>query len=161
MLFKDYINEKLQITKMKLPDRTSKYKLNWNDKKEHQLFDRLKSRTDLKRKEVVNVIVTAIDKADLIEGPYVLNLTKSNFKVLIYKEKDNTVNVKSIFGMDFKLRKSDRPLNINEAEELFDLDLSEFYKDGFVNSYYGSFLIEESLDRNTLEVFPEEIDIKV
>jgi hypothetical protein len=59
-----------------------------------------------------------------------------------------------------KIRKNDRVFKINEVENLFNFDLSEFYIDGPVNSYHGSFLIEESIDRKSLEVFPDYIEVE-
>ena len=64
-----------------------------------------------------------------------------------------TLVIKTILDYSMKLRASNRRLPVNEAEELFEMDLSEFYKDGFVNGYYGSFLIEENVKRTELDVF--------
>jgi hypothetical protein len=64
-------------------------------------------------------------------------------------EKDKkTLVVKTILDYDMALRASDRKLPVDEVEQMFDMNLLEFKKDGFINGYYGSFLIEENVKRN-------------
>lgn len=151
------LEEALTITKMNLPTSSKKFKkIDWNDaKSNHELYARLKDRTDASRKQIIEKIIKAIDAIDFItDGPYVIKFTKSEFYLSVFvKKSESYIQIKTILAYNMRLRENDRVLTINEAEELFNYDLSEFYKDEFVNSYYGNMLIEESLDRNKLEVF--------
>lgn len=153
------INEALKIVKMQLPPKSKYFDLQWNDKfsSGHDLYSRI-SRTNLTRKEAINTILRGIDVAskDLKsnDGAFVIDFKKSEFFLTVYMEKDKkTLVIKTILNYSMKLRATDRKLSVNEAEELFEMDLSEFYADGFVNGYYGSFLIEENVKRTELDVF--------
>jgi len=166
--------EALKIKKLNLPNSTKKgIPLEWNDKhnNKHNFFDRVK-RADLNRNEVIPKIVKSLD--DLSDelsygGPFIISFTKSKFYLSVFvetknkipNEKINKISIKTILTWDMKLRDKDKILDINEVEELYDFDLSEFYKDGFVNSYYGGLLIEESIDRKSLEVFPDIIEVEL
>lgn len=161
--FREYLNQRtdeaLKIVKMKLPAKSKDFNLLWNDKfsSGHDLYSRI-SRTNLNRKEAINTIIKGIDTAsrDLKsgEGVFVIDFKKSEFFLTVYMEKDKrTLVIKTILGYDMKLRTTDRRLAVNEAETLFEMDLSEFYSDGFINGYYGSFLIEENVKRTELDVF--------
>ena len=144
---------------MNLPTESKEFNLQWNDKftAGHDLYSRI-SRTKLTRKEAIDTIIRGIDEASPTlkqhEGVFVIDFEKSEFFLTVYMEKDKkTLVVKTILDYDMKLRASDRKLPVNEAEELFDMNLSDFYKDGVVNGYYGSFLIEENFNRTELDVF--------
>jgi len=159
---KDYfnteLNEELRIQKMNLPKQACKYRLIWNDKDYHNFYDRLK-RIDIPRKTIIDTIVKGICTLNLKhDGPYILKFTESKFYVSIFLE-DKDINVKTILSFDMKLRKNDKVMPIQEVEKMFNLDLSEFYSDGFVNSFYGNLLIEESVEDDILEVYPEYIKI--
>lgn len=155
------VDEVLQIKKMQLPTHSKNFKtVEWNDKlKDHEMFSRIKTRTNLSRKEFVEKIMKVIDEEKFItDGPYVIKFFKSEFYVTVFvKLEEKYINIKTVLAYDMRLRANDRVFTVQEAEEIFSLDLSEFYKDGFVNSYYGNLLIEESLDRSTLEVFSNYI----
>lgn len=161
--FREYLNQRtdeaLKIVKMQLPDKSKDFNLQWNDKfsSGHDLYSRI-SRTNLTRKEAINTILRGIDAAsqDLKsgDGVFVIDFKKSEFFLTVYMEKDKkTLVIKTILDYSMKLRATDRRLAVNEAEELFEMDLSEFYSDGFINGYYGSFLIEENVKRTELDVF--------
>lgn len=151
------LTEALTITKLNLPKISRKFRIvDWNDAKSNrELYARLKDRTTSSRKEIIEKIVKAIDILDFpTDGPYVIKFTKSEFYLSVFvKKSESYIQIKTILAYNMRLRENDRVLSINEAEEIFNYDLSEFYKDGFVNSYYGNMLIEESLDRSKLEVF--------
>jgi hypothetical protein len=157
MKFKDLLE--IKIKKMNLPSSIENYKLNWNDKFQHNFYDRIKVRTNLSRKKIVKLITTALENNNLSYGPHILKFTVSEFYVSVFVE-DDAINIKTILSYDMKIRKNDRVFKINEVENLFNFDLSEFYIDGPVNSYHGSFLIEESIDRKSLEVFPDYIEVE-
>ena len=144
---------------MLLSTKSKEFNLQWNDKfsSGHDLYSRI-SRTNLTRKEGIDAILRSIDAAsrDLKsgEGVFVIDFKKSEFFLTVYMEKDKkTLVIKTILDYSMKLRATDRRLDVNEAEELFEMDLSEFYSDGFINGYYGSFLIEENVKRTELDVF--------
>lgn len=84
-------------------------------------------------------------------GLFVFAYERPAFKLLTTMDKDDhdRLHIKRVVAYDEVLGLMD----IHEAEKLFLTDLSEFYKDGFINSYYGTALIEESLDRSYLEVY--------
>ncbi len=156
--------EKLKIVKMSLPNKSTKFSLIWNDKaSSHELFDRIKTRTGLTRKQAISTIVTGVDLSAehmVTDGPWVIRFTKSEFMVIVFKEKDK-VTIKTVLAGKMKVRPNDRPIDIKEAEELFDINLSEFYEDGFYNGMVGNLLIEESIDSKALEVFVEYINIEL
>ena len=158
---RDYLemNEVLKITKMNLPTKTEDFDLIWNDKfsSGHDLYSRI-IRTGKSRKEAIAIILKGISAAasqlKSNDGMYIIDFKKSEFYLTVYLEKDlRTLVIKTILDYSMKLRPSDRKLSINEAEELLDIDLSEFYKDGFINGYFGSLLIEENVPRTELDVF--------
>ena len=151
--------EASNVVKMNLPAISKEFNLQWNDKfsSGHDLYSRI-SRTKLTRKEVIDTIIRGIDESSSTlkqnEGVFIIDFKKSEFFLTVYMEKDKkTLVIKTILDYSMKLRASDRRLAVNEAEELFEMDLSEFYTDGFINGYYGSFLIEENVKRSELDVF--------
>lgn len=153
------LNKTTIIFKLSLPRESKEFNLLWGDKFQpgHDLYSRI-SRTKLTRKEAISTIIRGIDEASSTlkqnEGVFVIDFEKSQFFLTVYMEKDKkTLVVKTILDYSMKLRASDRKLPVNEAEELFEMNLSEFYKDGFINGYYGSFLIEENVKRTELDVF--------
>jgi len=173
MSFEHSFKEALKIKKMNLPKFTpNNIPLEWNDKPgSHNFFDRVK-RANLNRNEVIPKILKSVDElSNLLSdgGPFIISFTESEFYLSVFvetfkkipNERITKVTIKTILTHDMKLRQKDRVLDIKEAEKLFNLDLREFYEDGFVNSYYGSLLIEESLDRKSLEVFPDIIEIEL
>lgn len=157
--FMEKIQENLKIVKMNLPKQSKEFHLQWNDKfsSGHDLYSRI-PRTNMTRKKAIQTIINGIDAASSVlkqnEGVFVIDFKKSEFFLTVYMEKDKkTLVIKTILDYSMKLRATDRKLSVNESEELFDMDLSEFYKDGFVNGYYGSFLIEENVARTELDIF--------
>ncbi len=123
----------------------------------------LTTRTGLTRKQAISTIVTGVDLSAehmVTDGPWVIRFTKSEFMVIVFKEKDK-VTIKTVLAGKMKVRPNDRPIDIKEAEELFDINLSEFYEDGFCNGMVGNLLIEESIDSKALEVFVEYINIEL
>jgi len=151
------MNEALKVLKLRLPTKSKRWNhLDWNDeKKSHEMFERIKTRTSLTRKDIVEKIVQALDEIDFAsDGLYIINFKKSNFKLVVFvKTKEATVQIKTVLSSSMLTRPSDKVLSINEAESIYDIDLKEFYENGFVNGCYGSLLIEETVDRSQLEVF--------
>lgn len=167
MKFRD-LCEELKIVKMSLPEKISDFKVHWNDKFEqnHDMFSRIK-RTGLTRKEAIKIIKNGIEDASeelkKNDGIYIIDFTESKFYLSVYMEKNfKDLNIKTILDYNMILRAKDRKLSVNEAEEMFNISLLEFYKDGFVNTYSGSLYLEESVDRSELDVWiAEETIIKI
>lgn len=163
MKFKEYLDEELKIIKMNLPKTSKEFNLFWNDKfdSNHDMFSRIK-RTKLNRKEAIKTIISGIDSVSeelkKNDGMYIIDFKESKFFLSVYMEKDfKTLNIKTILDYDMLLRVRDVRLSVNEAETLFDIDLSEFYKNGFINGYYGSLFIEENIPRTELDIFLDRV----
>ena len=107
------------------------------------------------RNQIVDTLLRTLEGVrsytDIFNGGlFVFAYEHPAFKLLATMDEDDhdRLHIKRVVAYDEVLG----PMDIHEAEQLFLTDLSQFYKDGFINSYYGTALIEESYDRSYLEV---------
>jgi hypothetical protein len=96
MKFKDLLE--IKIKKMNLPSSIENYKLNWNDKFQHNFYDRIKVRTNLSRKKIVKLITTTLENNNLSYGPHILKFTVSEFYVSVFVE-DDAITLKQYYLM--------------------------------------------------------------
>ena len=159
MKFKQF-TESFTVTKLNLPTSSPEFpNIKWNDKIDHSMFAKILSRTNTTRKDFQNKFIEALPtlKAKLYSGPSIVTFEKSKFKLSVWLENTGELVIKTILAYNMITRPTDRVLTIQEAENLFNQDLTEFYIDGFVNHFNGSFLIEESKYSEYMEVFIDEV----
>lgn len=143
--FSDFLNES-SIFIRSIDD----IKIIWNDNEKHDLVKRLQVRTNVnfeKIKFVFEKAFTIFINKKLQSGAYVLNLTKSKFKIILLWNTRKII-VKTILSTEIRTKTSDIQIDINECVEFFKLS------DICNGTYLDTILIESSLDNiNKYEAF--------